>query len=230
MKFNRLHLLFIIKVIFTAFFLFLSAYYIFNKERRSHLFLYFSTRCLDYKQKDFSRSLNDRIVDYSAAAKLKGTSASKDETELQKKISDGRLVKVRSTNKYLVERMIYSFPAVTRESKMLLDEIGRRFRDKTSAKGLMEARFIVTSMTRKTESIKSLRRANQNASDNSPHMYGNAFDISYKRFIVRKWVLTNCDKKFLKDALGEVIWQLREEGKCWATYEKGQSCFHVVLR
>jgi uncharacterized protein YcbK (DUF882 family) len=230
MNFNRLHLLFIIKVIFTGFFLFLSTYYIFNKERRSHLFLYFSTRCLYYNQKDYSRNLNDRILDYSAAAKLKGTSASKDETELKKKISDGRLVKVRSTNKYLVERMIYSFPAVTRESKMLLDEISRRFREKTAAKGLMEARFIVTSMTRKTESIKSLRRANKNASDNSPHMYGNAFDISYKRFIVRKWVLTNCDKKFLKDALGEIIWQLREEGKCWATYEKGQSCFHVVLR
>lgn len=230
MKFNRLHLLFILKVIFTGFFLFLSAYYIFNKERRSHLFLYFSSRCLDYKQKDYRRNLNDRIIDYSEAAKLKGTTASKNEVELRKKISDGRLVKVRSTNKYLVERMTYSFPAVTRETKMLLDEIGRRFRDKTSEKGLMEARFIVTSMTRKTESLKSLRRANQNASENSPHLYGNAFDISYKRFIVRKWVLTSCDTKFLKDALGEVLWQLKQEGKCWATYEKGQSCFHVVLR
>jgi hypothetical protein len=69
-----------------------------------------------------------------------------------------------------------------------------------------------------------------NASANSPHLYGNAFDISYKRFIVRKWSLTNCDKKFLKEALAEVIWQLREENRCWATYEKMQNCYHVVSR
>ncbi len=33
-----------------------------------------------------------------------------------------------------------------------------------------------------------------------------------------------------KEALAEVIWDLREEGKCWATYEVKQSCFHVVSR
>lgn len=230
MIFDKLRLFFILKIIAVFFLIFFSIYYLFNKDRRSHLFIYFSTRCLDYQQKDFSKKLNDRIVDYSAEAKLKGISPSKDEKELRKRISEGRLVKVNSGNKYLVERMTYSYPAITKESKMLLDEIGRRFRDKTSAKGLKEGRFIVTSMTRKTESMKSLRRNNQNASENSPHLYGNAFDITYKRFIVRKWVLTNCDKKFLKDALGEVIWELRGEGKCWATYEKGQSCYHVVLR
>jgi uncharacterized protein YcbK (DUF882 family) len=230
MIFNKLRLRLILKIIVLLFTIFFSIYYLFNKDRRNHLFIYFSTRCLDYHQKDYSKKLNDRIVDYSSSAKLKGINACKDEKELRKKISDGRLVKVSSGNKYLVERMTFSYPAITRESKMLLDEIGRRFRDKTSEKGLKEARFIVTSMTRKTESMKSLRRNNLNASENSPHLYGNAFDISYKRFIVRKWVVTNCDKKFLKDALGEVIWELREEGKCWATYEKGQSCYHIVLR
>jgi hypothetical protein len=85
-------------------------------------------------------------------------------------------------------------------------------------------------MKRKTENMTSLKRYNGNASANSPHLYGNAFDISYKRFIARKWVLTNCDKKFLKEALAEVIWQLREEHKCWATYEKVQNCYHIVAR
>jgi uncharacterized protein YcbK (DUF882 family) len=230
MIFNRLRLLFLLKIGAALFLVFFTVYYLFNKERRNHLFIYFSTRCLDYQQKDYSKKLNDRIVDYSAAAKLKGINAIKNEKELRQRVSEGRLVKVSSTNKYLIDRMTFSYPAVTKESKMLLDEIGRRFRDKTSEKGLKEARFIVTSMTRKAESMTSLRRNNQNASENSPHLHGNAFDITYKRFIVRKWVLTNCDKKFLKDALGEVIWELREEGKCWATYEKGQSCYHIVLR
>ena len=88
----------------------------------------------------------------------------------------------------------------------------------------------MTSMTRKTENVKTLRRNNRNSSENSPHLYGNAFDISYKRFNVHKWKLTNCDMKYLKDALGEVIWQLREERECFATYERMQNCYHIVAR
>ena len=199
-------------------------------ESRGHPVNYFSTRCLNYRQKDFSRRLNDRIVDYSAAAKRKGISPSRSEKEFRKYISDGKLVRVRTGRKYIVDRMYFSHPFVTGDSKILLDEISRRFREKTSQKGLNGARFYITSMTRKTDNLKSLRRYNRNSSANSPHLYGNAFDISYKRFSVRKMFLTNCDKKFLKEALAEVISQLRDEKRCWATYERMQNCFHVVSR
>lgn len=194
------------------------------------MFVYFSTRCIDYKQQDFSRKLNDRIVDYSAEAKLKGIIVCKDENEIKKRISEGKLVKVNSGSRYIVDRMTYSSPYITKESKILLDEICDRFKEKTLQKGLKGVRFIVTSMTRKTESMRRLKKYNLNSSVNSPHLYGNAFDISYKRFSARKWFLTNCDKKFLKEALAEVIWEFREEKKCWATYEKMQNCFHVVSR
>jgi hypothetical protein len=85
-------------------------------------------------------------------------------------------------------------------------------------------------MTRTTDKLKSLREINSNTSANSPHLYGNAFDISYLRFSTRKLFMTYCDKKYLKEALAEVVWQLREEKRCWATYETKQSCFHVVAR
>jgi hypothetical protein len=169
-------------------------------------------------------------VDYSSAAKFCGISICKDENDLMRRISEGRLVKVSSGNCYVVEKMKFSYPCVTSNSKILLDEIASRFREKASQKGLNGVRFYITSMTRRTDNVKSLRKYNGNASANSPHLYGNAFDISYKRFIARKWILTNCDKKFLKEALAEVIWQLREENKCWATYEKVQNCYHVVSR
>jgi len=222
MKFNELRLGFLLKIFSVVFFVFILVWH-------SRL-AYFSTRCLAYKQKDFSRKLNDKIVDYSVEAKLKGIKACKDASDLKRRISEGKLVKVKSGNRYIVEKMTFSYPCVTEDSKILLDEIARRFSEKSSKKGLKGVRFFITSMTRKAESVKSLRRYNMNASANSPHLYGNAFDISYKRFIVRKWVLTNCDKKFLKEALAEVIWQLREENKCWATYEKVQNCYHVVSR
>jgi hypothetical protein len=193
----------------------------------SHLF---SSRCVAYRQKDFSRKLNDRIVDYSEAAKLRGIKACKDDRELRANIASGKLVKVSSSSGYTVEKMSYSYPCVTRDSKILIDEISRRLRQKAAKQGVYGARFYITSMTRRPDNVKKLRRLNGNASANSPHLYGNAFDISYKRFSARKWVITECDKRFLKEALSEVIYELRDEKRCWATYEKVQSCFHVVAR
>jgi hypothetical protein len=197
---------------------------------RGHPISYFDTRCLNYRQKDFSRRLNDRIVDYSAEAKRYGISPSRNDRELRKNIAGGKLVRVRSGRLYIVDRMFFSYPAVTKDSKVLLDEIARRFREKASKKGLVGARFYITSMTRRTDHLKSLRRYNSNSSANSPHLYGNAFDISYKRFFARKMILTNCDKRFLKEALSEVIWEMKKDKRCWATYERMQNCFHVVSR
>jgi hypothetical protein len=199
-------------------------------ESRGHPLNYFNTRCRDYRQKDFSRRLNDRIVDYSSEAKQKGIGPIGNDAVLKQKISEGKLVRIRSGSLYIIDKMSYSYPAITGDSKILLDEIARRFREKTSEKGLPGSRFYITSMTRRPDFLKKLRRFNRNSSANSPHLYGNAFDISYKRFSVRKMFLTNCDKKFLKEALAEVIWQLRDEKRCWATYEKMQNCFHVVSR
>jgi len=230
MKFRKSRLIFLLKIFSIGLFILVCIVIFFRKGSRNTASSYFSTRCLDYKQKEFSRKLNDRIVDYSAAAKLHGIKICKDDSELESRISEGKLVKVKSGSSYTIEKMSFSYPYVTADSKMLLDEIARRLIEKASQKGLNGVKFYITSMTRKTDNVKSLRRFNLNASANSPHLYGNAFDISYKRFIARKLFLTNCDKKFLKEALAEVIWQLRSENKCWATYEKLQSCFHVVAR
>lgn len=210
--------------------LLLSLILVIRKNNKKQPNAYFSRKCIDYHQKDFSRKLNDKLVDYAAAAKLKGVKVSRDDNELMKYISQGKLVKVNSGSRYIVEKMTYSYPCVTRDSKILIDEIARRLRKKCSQKGLNGVKFHITSMTRKSGHLKSLRKFNGNASVNSPHLYGNAFDISYRRFVARKWVLTNCDKKFLKEALAEVIYELRAEKRCWATYERVQSCFHVVAR
>jgi hypothetical protein len=197
---------------------------------RNSFFPYFDTHCRDYRQKDYSRKLNDRILDYGPEAKRNGIIACSSNADLANRISEGKLVKVRTGNLYIVDKMTYSSPYLTKDAKKLMDEIARRLRDKASEKGLKGVRFCVTSMTRKTENVKSLRRLNGNSSENSPHLYGNAFDISYKRIKARKLVITNCDSKFLKDLLGEVIWELRQERKCWATYERMQSCYHIVAR
>jgi hypothetical protein len=213
-------------VLFSVFLLVLLC----SKESRRSFFFYFSTRCIDYNQRDFSRRLSDKLIDYSAAAKRNGIVACNDDKDVNKRIADGKLVRGKSNGKYEIDRLSFSIPYLTGDSKELLNEIARRYREKTSLKGLKRAKFIVTSMTRKKDYLRKLLKNNSNASVNSPHLYGNAFDITYKRFDAHKLTLTNCDIKFMKEALAEVIWQLRKEKRCWATYETSQNCFHVVCR
>lgn len=199
------------------------------KANRAVLFSFFSKKCRNYQQV-YSRKLNDRIIDYAYQASLTGIEKCSDAKDIGKRISSGQLFRVRSGRRYKVENMAYSYPYLTRDSKKLLDEIGKRFKKKVKRDGLMGSGFIVTSMTRTTDKVKGLGKANTNASDKSPHLNGNAFDISYARFSFIKLFVTECDKWYMKEALAEVIWQLKEEKRCWATYERNQGCFHVVSR
>ncbi len=212
-------------IIFTSSICFL----ILPQSNRALMVSFFSTKCRNYQQ-IYSKRLNDRIVDYSEGAKLTGIEICSDTKDISKRISSGKLIMVRSSKYYRIENMSHSYPCLTRKSKKLLDEIGSRFREKIKKEGLKGSRFIITSMTRTSEKTRKLGKTNINASDNSPHLYGNAFDISYARFSFRKLYVTECDKWYMKEALAEVIYQLKKEDKCWATYERQQGCFHVVSR
>jgi hypothetical protein len=186
--------------------------------------------CAGYSQNIFSRRLRDRIPDYIESSSRSGISKSADKRELRRKITRNELFRINGGRGYIIEDLSFSYPYLTKDAKKLLSEIGRRYRKKISGTRLRGSDFKVTSMTRTTDITKKLRASNSNASENTPHYYGNVFDISYVRFNASKWFVTDCDRYFLKEALAEVIFQLREERKCWATYEINQGCFHVVAR
>jgi Family of unknown function (DUF5715) len=186
--------------------------------------------CISYDQAIYSRMLRDMLPDYIDRSSVSGINKCSNKKELIKKVSRGELFKIRNGRGYVVEDLSYSYPYLTKEGKALLWEIGKRFREKIARTRLRRSDFRITSITRTTEILDKLKKSNLNASENSPHFYGNAFDLSYVRFSVKKWFVTDCDKYYLKEALAQVIWQLREENKCWATYEINQGCFHVVAR
>jgi hypothetical protein len=226
-RFKRLRKVRILTVLFIVVFTVTLAV---SGNARRRIRIIFSPSCLYFEQPVSSSKLTDRIVDYSEQAKASGIKPCRDEKEIRKMISEGKLERVSSGRSFTIDRLTYSYPCLTPDARDLIREIGRRFRQKTDAKGLKGSKFIVTSMTRTTEKMKGLRKNNSNASANSPHLNGNAFDITYLRFTSRKLFLTECDKRFFKEALAEIIVELRREKKCWATYEKNQSCFHVVAR
>jgi hypothetical protein len=186
--------------------------------------------CLDFKQAEYSKKLSDKLPQYIQYSIASGIKKCSNEDELLLQLDKGKLVKVKSSKYFIVEELSHSYPYLTEKSQELLIEIGKRFREKISETRLKGSRFRVTSITRTTEKLENLKGVNSNASMNSPHLYGNAFDLSYIRFSSRKWFMTNCDEKYLMEALAEVIWQLRKEKKCWATFERQQNCYHVVSR
>jgi hypothetical protein len=201
----------------------------------NHGFRYFINRtigsgCIPYNQPVYSRRLRDMLPDYIEESTASGITTCANKRDLIRKVSSGELKRVRNGRGYEVEDLFYSYPYLTNDGKALLKEMGRRFRKKMSGTRVRGSDFRLTSMTRTTEVLLKLRKTNSNASVNSPHFHGNAFDISYVRFTSPKWFITECDKYYLKEALAQVIWQLREENKCWATYEIKQGCFHVVAR
>jgi len=186
--------------------------------------------CISYKQEIFSRKLRDRLPDYIGESRMSGISKCINKKELIKKAAHNEVFRIRNRRGVVIEDLTFSYPFLTKDGKSLIREIGRRFRKKISGTRLRGSDFRITSMTRTAEELNRLRKSNTNASENTPHYYGNAFDISYVRFSAKKWFVTDCDKYYLKEALAQVIWQLREEKKCWATYEINQGCFHVVAR
>lgn len=209
-----------------------SAAYLINPKNTRSFFVrnILGIKCLDYKQGVFSKKLNNKIPDYIEYSKRAGIKKCKDEKEIRQLADQGKLVKIESGKYFIVSELSHSYPYLTRNSLDLLNLIGMRFQKKISGTRLKGAKFKITSMTRTTDKLRKLRSVNSNASLNSPHQFANAFDIGYIRFSTRRYFLTNCDEKYLMEALAEVIWQLKKEKRCWATFEVQQNCYHVVSR
>lgn len=140
------------------------------------------------------------------------------------------VVKIESCADYYVEPPTHSFPYLVPEASDLLHEIGRRFNDTLAARGGGEYRIKVTSLLRTPATVRRLSRVNRNATSESTHSYGTTFDISYSKFICDDSTSTRRTFEDLKNLLGEILHDMRNEGKCYVKYEVKQSCFHITAR
>lgn len=139
------------------------------------------------------------------------------------------LVKVASCPDFFVEELNYSRPYMIPEGSAMLHEIGRRFNDSLAKRSGARYRVKVTSVLRTPESVRRLRRTNRNAVDSSVHQLGTTVDISYSRFVADDSKIAHSAEE-LKALLAEVLYAMRDEGKCWVKYEIKQPCFHITAR
>lgn len=139
------------------------------------------------------------------------------------------LVPVASCEEFYVEPLRHSYPYLVPEASLLLHDIGKAFRDSLEARGGGAYRIKVTSLLRTPSTVRRLRRVNRNATEESTHIYGTTFDISYSRFICDSVTVARTFED-LKNLLGEVLLDFKNEGRCYVKMERRQACFHITAR
>ena len=178
----------------------------------------------------FSRSFPDLNDVQLATARRLGIASIQDREDAKRHLD--QLVYIGDNPYYTVEDLTQSVPYLIPRAAVLLNEIARAFNDSLVTKGQPSYKLIVTSVLRTRADVKKLRRVNCNASENSCHVHGTTFDISYNRFLrilpggksKVEWVTA------AKSILAEVLDDQRKLGTCYVKYEYKQACFHITAR
>lgn len=166
------------------------------------------------------------------AAEQWGVTPVKDRADAESRKKE--LVYVSASPYYHVDPLRQSIPYLVPRASILLHDIGRAFFDSLNVKGVPLHRLIVTSVLRTQEDVARLRNFNQNATENSCHLYGTTFDICYNRYQTvedpdgrpRRQVRNDT----LKYVLSEVLRDMRQQQRCYIKYEVKQGCFHMTVR
>ncbi len=191
---------------------------------------YMPEPCIDmhvnYLGKNYGLVFNDSNYRHQAVAAITGMVPL---TDLRSHWQNTRgLTKIESCEDFYVENLTYSRPFLVPEAAAMLHEIGRRFRDTIEARGGGDYRIKLTSVLRTPSTVKKLRRRNVNAVDSSVHTLGTTVDISHSSFICDNASMPRTVND-LKGVLSEVLYAMRDEGKCLVKYERKQPCFHITV-
>ncbi len=132
---------------------------------------------------------------------------------------------------YKSYNITHSVPFLVPSAAKLFLEIAQTFRDSLYSKELPLYKINLTSITRTDDDIASLSKRNINASDDSAHRYGTTFDISWKRFDkVDLHVAEELMPERLKLVLAQVLFDLKQQKRCYVKHERQQACFHITVR
>lgn len=167
--------------------------------------------------------LNDAHLIYAKKLGIKPIQSTADILKIDKEI-----VEIETCENYTLDKLTHSYPFLVPEAAELLDTIGARFNRKLAEQNGGDYKIKVTSLLRTEESVNRLKRNNVNSTENSAHLYGTTFDISYVKFTEGEGNAKKHNDGSLKNLLADVLIDLREHGKCKVKYEHKQGCFHIT--
>ncbi len=138
------------------------------------------------------------------------------------------LVKVEPSDELKIDNLTHSYPFLVEPAALLLHDIAAEFQRKLREQGGGDYRIKVTSLLRTQESVNRLKRRNVNSTQNSAHLYGTTFDISYVDFPEAHFNTRKHPENDLKNLLAEVLLEMKEQGRCLVKFERKQGCFHIT--
>lgn len=158
------------------------------------------------------------------------TSAKDFMTDEEGNSSKNDLVKIVDCNYYIVGHLTHSLSYQKDFVADFLTELGQRFDDKLRDEGLIQYRFVITSLLRTLEDQRKLQKLNVNATPNTTsHYFGNALDICQTRFVTIDSRESLYEYR-LRNILARTILELQAEGKCYVVMETREKCFHITIR
>lgn len=185
-----------------------------------------------YSVHGFSKTFPDQNDVQLISAMKNGVTPVKDRDEAEQRKSG--LVYIGSNPFFYVEPLKRSIPYLVPKASVLLQDIGRTFFDSLQVKGVPLHKIIVTSVMRSEDDVTQLRGHNGNATQNSCHLYGTTFDITYNRYQTvevpgetKRRAVRNDTLKWI---LSEVLNDMRKNNRCYIKYEVHQGCFHITVK
>ena len=183
----------------------------------------------------FDKCFHDLNDVQLVAAQANGIDPVADKEEALQYVKQHKLVDISHSPYYMVDDLTHSMPYLVPKAQHLVNTICLNFIDSLQMKGIMPHLPIITSVMRTTDDVKKLQKGNGNATTNSCHCYGTTVDISYNRFMpisgthVPTAQLTRWNYN-MKQILSEVLFDLREQKRCYVKYELKQGCYHLTVR
>jgi hypothetical protein len=185
--------------------------------------------CETYEKNQYSSSLNNFLKDYIFVSEKEGVKASADLKSLRRKIRAKQLIEAPANKGFVLDTFQHSYAVLTPYTKILLDSIGIRFEKALNKTPLEGTKLIITSMTRTIYTVSKLLKNNRTAVKRSPHLNGNSFDFSFSRFNTPR-TIDNCELTFLQETISKILLDLKNEKRCWVTFERWEECLHVVAK
>lgn len=163
----------------------------------------------------------DEIPVHEKAYQYEGIKPKNDFEDLQKLIDNRTLIKIKSSENYIIEPMGASIPAILPKGIAFLNTLSREYRALCVQERVDYVPFRITSATRSIKSVKGLMKHNGNAVEKSAHLKGKTIDITY---------LTRKKHVKQKALFIQTLAKLKAQGLCYVKYEVQMKCLHITCR
>ncbi|MBU3714658.1 MAG: hypothetical protein FGM46_06880 [Ferruginibacter sp.] len=161
----------------------------------------------------------DGIAQHEKAYNSEGINSQPNDEALLNLERNGVLSHIQTNDNYIVRDIDYGKPLLLPKAIRFLDKLSELYSRKCSDYKLEYVPFEITNATRSMESVDEIRKVNPNAIENSPHLHGKTFDMSYRAF--------GSNKKQLKQYVAALS-ELRKQRECFVKFESN-GCLHITV-